>query len=253
MEIKFRASSWGKLMGGVSKVGLTEAQQRLFDELSAKEKLTPKQDETLADLTAKKNAPLSLTAGGRSYVEELVDQQLYGFKPEFSTRATQKGHAVEDDSIELYNELFYKSYSKSESHLSDKYGSGHPDVEDDVLKRIVDIKSPWDKKTFPKTDSQGKNTDYEWQVRRYLMLKGGVKSGWISGEIAYCLVDTPDELIPDWENLDMHDMSDVPDHMRVTRCEVTLTEEQEELMKLAAEAALKYAKEYSEILINKNK
>jgi hypothetical protein len=48
-------------------------------------------------------------------------------------------------------------------------------------------------------------------------------------------------------------MSDVPDHMRVTRCEVTLTEEQEELMKLAAEAALKYAKEYSEILINKNK
>ena len=182
-----------------------------------------------------------------------IKKEVYKYDKPFSSKETLKGNAVEDDAIEFINELFFKSYKKSESELSDKYGSGHPDIEDEKEKMIIDNKSSWSKATFPVFSEDAYDSGYEWQVRRYLMLKGGVKKGWTKGKVVFTLMDTPDELIPEWEPISLHDMSDLDDKLRITWFDVELTQEIEDLMVEVGELALKYAEEYKLKIKNKCK
>jgi len=250
--VNLRASSYGKICSE-SSYGLTVNQANTLSGLLEKIKLTEKQAITRDELIAKRDAPFELSKGAKSYVMGLIDQQIYQYEDTFYDKTTAKGTMVEDESIDLYNSLFFTSHVKSDLDLKDNFGSGHPDIVDEVNKVVIDIKSPWSKKTFPKTNDQAKNMDYVWQIKRYLMLLGGVKEGWVKGEIAYCLVDTPDELIPDYESLSIHDMSDIDDKLKITIYPIELTEQDEKLMRTAGEAALKFAKEYKQVLLNKNK
>ncbi len=250
--INLRASSYGKICSE-SSYGLTAKQQETLNGLLEKIKLTEKQAETRDDLITKRDKPFELSKGAKSYVMELVDQAVYKYKTEFWSKETAKGNMVEQDSIDLFNSLMFTSYEKSILELEDDFGNGHPDIVCYTEKKVIDIKSPWSKKTFPKTEEQAKNMDYVWQVKRYLMLLGGVRGGWKKGEIAYCLVDTPDELIPDWESPLLHEMSDIDDALKVTIYPIELTLEDEKFMRAAGEAALKFAEEYKNVLLNKNK
>jgi len=57
-EILFRCSSLGYIMQDLVGGGLTEAQEKIYNDLNTRTKaLTPKQQETLQELHAKKNAP----------------------------------------------------------------------------------------------------------------------------------------------------------------------------------------------------
>ena len=242
--MKFRASSIGSLFTGTD--GLTEKQEETLNNLLSKIKLTEKQAETRDELIAKRDAPIELPQGAKSYIESLVEKEVYDYKDIVSTKEMEKGTLVEDESIYLYNRVFFTDYQKSELSLEMDNVSGHPDITDDANKIVIDIKSSWSKKTFPKLPEHAKNSTYEWQVKTYLMMLG-----WSKGQIAYCLVSTPESLLNDWDDDTLHYVDHLEDRMRVTIVDVELTEQDKRFMKGRIDAAAKYYDEYKLKLVNK--
>mgnify|MGYP003109221855 CR=1 FL=1 len=254
--LKVRASNCSALFTGTD--GLTVKQTETLDGLLAKKgKLTDNQLKKLAELTDKQNAPVTLGEGAKTLIEQSIDEQIYEYKDSISTREMTKGTDVEDDSIEIYNRIFFTNHHKCEEfdkHHSLSHGvcTGHPDIVDEKSRKVIDIKSSWSKKTFPKRPPS--NAKYDWQVKMYLyMLTKKTGELWSDGEIAYILTNTPEELMPDHENDSLHYMDSLEDHLRATVVKVTLTEEDIAHMDARLDAAVVYADEYVNFLNNKNK
>lgn len=249
--MQFRSSSCAALFTGTD--GLTAAQDRTLTELLSKIKLTDKQAETRDELIRKRDADIELPEGAKTYIKELVDREVYKYQVSFSSRETDKGTQVEDASIEVYNRLFFTDYKKlveGDEHfeVTDEYSTGHPDIVSTSEKKVIDIKSSFTKKSFPKFAEDGKNSTYEWQVKDYLR-----KLGWTKGEIAYVLVNTPEELVGDWDEQSLHYADDIDDRLRVTIIPIELTDEDVKFMEGRYKAAYKFAEEYKLKLTNKNK
>jgi len=169
---------------------------------------------------------LSQTA--KTYIHELVLEHKYGIRKEFSSRYTDKGIQVEDESISLVNDVLdVKFIYKNEEYFENDWITGTPDVNtEDVL---LDVKSSWDATTFPFFDTEIPNKDYFYQLQGYMWLTGKTQS-----MLCYCLVDTPIDMVEDeirrahWklhkieEDLDLreeilrkHEFSQVPKNRRV--------------------------------------
>lgn len=242
--MRLRASSIAPLFLGES--GLTSKQSETLAQLLEKIKLTDKQAQTRDELIAKRDAPYELSQGAKTLIEEVIDQEVYGYKVNFSTKETMKGTVVEDDSIDLYNRIHFTSYEKSDMELKYDIMSGHPDIVDEVNLRVIDIKSPWSKKTFPKRPES--NTLYEWQIKSYLfMLRESTGKDYRKGEVAYMLVNTPEDLIPQNDDDSLHFMDHLSDNLRCTRVMYELNDDDiakiKERLKLAKEYGESYLKE----------
>lgn len=252
--LKFRASACAPLFTGED--GLTEKQEEKLSWLVAKDKRTALQEQEMLDLLEKKNAEPELPKGAKSYIEGLVDQYVYKYEDSIDNKYVRKGLAVEDSddedinksAIKVANSLFFTEYSKSVSYLQKGHFHGHPDIEDKDEQMIVDIKSSWNKKTFPKRPEDGHDSTYEWQGKLYCYMKG-----WSKFRLCYVLMSTPEELVPDNEHDSLHYVNDLPLNLRVTYLDYSLSFE--EIMKIERreKAAVKYAEEYYNFLINKNK
>jgi hypothetical protein len=130
---------------------------------------------------------LSQTA--KTYVQDLVLQEKYGIRKEFSSRYTDKGNEVEDLSIALVNEVLnYKFIYKNDEHFNNEWLTGTPDVNTDEV--LIDVKSSWDASTFPFFETELPNKDYFYQLQGYMWLTGKTES-----VLAYCLIDTPLEMV----------------------------------------------------------
>lgn len=244
MKLKLRASSVAAIFTG--RDGLTEKQLQKIYDLSVKEKRTAKQEEELNLLIAKRDAPVDLPVGAKSHVEELVNKYFFKYDDHYSSKEMEKGTKVEDESIELYNRVFMTDYVKADVHLETPFLSGHPDIVDNNNKMIIDIKSSWSKKTFPKLPRHADNDTYVWQVKAYLYMMG-----WTKGQIAYCLVDTPLELLTEWDDDTLHYVSHIDESKRVTIIDVELTEDDKTFMLGRLKAAKEYADKYLNELNNK--
>ena len=132
---------------------------------------------------------LSQTA--KTYVQDLVLEEKYGIRKEFSSRYTDKGNEVEDLSIGLVNDVLnYKFIYKNDEHFTNDWITGTPDVNTDEV--LIDVKSSWDASTFPFFETELPNKDYYYQLQGYMWLTGKMES-----VLAYCLIDTPLEMIED--------------------------------------------------------
>lgn len=161
-QIKFRASSWGKL--------LTDPQ-------------------TKADREAGK---LSKTC-----VSELVkiyNQEVYGRKKDITTKQMDKGDLAEEEGITLFSRVEKKLFVKNEERLENEWASGHVDIfEGESIRKakaVWDIKNRWELDTFmPKLVEE---LDYaeELQLQVYFALTGAT-----SGGIANTLVDCPPSIL----------------------------------------------------------
>lgn len=130
---------------------------------------------------------LSQTA--KTYVQDLVLEEKYGIKKEFSSRYTDKGNEVEDLSIGLVNEVLnYNFIYKNDEHFSNDWITGTPDVNTDEV--LIDVKSSWDAATFPWFETEIPNKDYYYQLQGYMWLTGKKES-----VLAYCLIDTPLDMV----------------------------------------------------------
>ncbi len=252
--LKFRASACAPLFTGED--GLTEKQEEKLSQLLAKEKRTALQEQEMLDLIAKRDAEPELPKGAKTYVEGLVDQYVYKYEDSIDNKYVRKGLAVEDSddedinksAIKIASRVIFADYSKSLSYLQKGHFNGHPDIEDEDEKEIVDIKSSWNKKTFPKRPEDGHDSTYEWQGKLYCYMKG-----WRKFKLCYVLMSTPEELVPENEDDSLHYCNDLPLNLRVTYLDYELTDKDIEKIERREKAAVKYAQEYYNFLINKNK
>jgi len=239
--------------------GLTEVQSNKLDELLNKIKLTEKQAEERDKLIAKRDADVELPVGAKSLIESYVDSVVYDYKDTFDSKEVAKGRDVEDQAIELYNRVFFTDHKKMTEfdeyyELSHNSVVGHPDVVDKENLMVKDAKSSWSKKTFPKTPEKADNSTYTWQVKTYLyMLRGMTGMDWRKGEVFHSLVTTPEELVPEYEHDSLHFADNLADNLRVTVCPVYLSDDDIVHMDRRLKAAQKYAAEYMNYLLNKNK
>ena len=180
-----------------------------------------------------------LSVGAKTYIRELAAQEIFGVDFVVSSKAMEKGIEVEEDSIQLLNRVRGLSLTKNTERKFNDFIAGECDLFDDQRKRGHDVKSSWSIATFPICIDDCKDSLYEWQMRGYMALWDAEE--W---EVNYCLVDTPDRLIS-FEPLQLHFVSNIPEHMRVTTWTIKRDMEKE----AAIFEKVKHAREYFKSVI----
>lgn len=173
-----------------------------------------------------------LSVGAKTHVEELAKEFVYQYTKEVSSKEMEKGIIVEQACIELLNEVLFSNFKKNTERRENDWITGECDI--NAITRIHDIKAPWSLATFPATVFAGRDKDYEWQGRGYMML-------WDCDEfeIDYCLVTTPDELIR-YESEDLHYVDHIDPLLRVTRVPYKRDRALEDQIKRKVDAARAY-------------
>lgn len=128
----------------------------------------------------------------KSYIKELVLEHKYGIRKEINSRYLDKGNMVENESIELTERVLdLDLIVKNESYFENEFICGTPDII--MGDTIIDVKSSWSAHTFPFFfDEELPNKDYYYQLQGYMALTGATK-----GIVAYCLINTPEEIVLD--------------------------------------------------------
>lgn len=235
-SLLIRCSALGKIMTSSSLGGLTKKQEETIKKLSEKDNITDKQKEELDRLIYKKeNAPMfDLSTGAMTYIKEIVKRKVYNYEVDIWSKEMEKGNYCEDESIDLYNQINFTEYAKNTIKVFGDYLSGTCDIHGKGV--IVDIKTSWSKATFPALAEDGVNSDYEWQLRGYMMLYNEQKA-----ELAYMLIDTPDHLLEYEKNFSLHHMDNVPLELRKTSLFFDRDLEKEQEIKYKVNECRKFA------------
>lgn len=201
----------------------------------------------------------SLSQTTKTYIEEQVIQDKYGIRKQFSSRYTDKGNEVEDDSIQLASQVLDLGFLwKNDEHFSNEWMTGTPDVNTETI--LLDVKSSWDATTFPFFATEIPTKDYYYQLQGYMELTGKTKA-----LLCYCLVNTSSTMVEDevrrahWnanlleESIDLrdevqkrHNFDHIPDNRRVKVFEV----EKDEQVIEAIKERVELCREYYNTLIN---
>ena len=185
-----------------------------------------------------------LSAGCKTYIKELVKEDLFGYRTTIDSKYLTKGIDLEDTSIDLYNEVHNTLYLKNTERIENEFITGECDI--NAEDKIIDIKSSWSLETFPASPDDVNNKDYEWQLRAYMWLYDKPKA-----ELAYCMVSTPDYLLKDWDNLDIHKVDKHDPFLRVTCISFERdTDKEQEIMERVIECG-KFYNEYRDSILNK--
>jgi hypothetical protein len=188
---------------------------------------------SLADImTDPKGKDETLSVGAKTAITKQAKEFVYGYDEKFSSKYTEKGLLVEDQSIELLNSVFFTNYKKNAERKTNDWLTGEADLV--TPNSIIDIKTSWSLATFPCLAAEGENKTYEWQLRAYMML-------WDldQAQIAYCLVNTPDHLIG-YEDKALHQVEHIAPELRVTLLNYTRDKALEDKIKLKVDEARKY-------------
>jgi hypothetical protein len=206
-EFRIRCSSVGKIMTEPMQVD-DRFRTPEVEEIIAKKKRSDEEKALLQSLKLQ-----TLSAGAKTHVRELARAALFGVDKEASSRQMEKGIRCEDDSIALYNSVFFTNHTKN----TERRTVGDLTGECDIIvpgKIGKDIKTSWSINSFPIALADCEDQLYEWQMVGYMHLWDVPL--W---EVAYCLVDTPDDLIG-FEAPEAHMVSHIPEHLRVTTWEI---------------------------------
>lgn len=150
----------------------------------------------------------TLSIGTKSYLKEWLKEKIYGREEKIYSKYLEKGIEMESEAIDLVGKVLNEPFLiKNNERKNDEFFSGEFDAETED--EVVDVKCPWDCFTFPLFEDEI-NKSYYAQGQVYMHLTD--KKHYI---LAYCLMNTPERLIYDTENLDYYDYSCIPDKHRV--------------------------------------
>lgn len=147
-------------------------------------------------MTKPKNKGAEWSETAKGAMLEAAREKLFNVRKSLDDlKYIEKGKWCEDDGIRLYNDVFLYDLKKVEASERRSNGiiTGEPDLIALGSQKGVDIKVAWSLLTFPLTEDQAGKKEYEWQARGYMCLFDLPE--W---EIAYCAIDTPDELLKPW-------------------------------------------------------
>ena len=229
-EILFRCSSIGKLM--TAPVSIDPA--LITPEVEAIQTKKKRTDEEKALLERLKLGTLSETA--KTYIRELVRQELWGVNFEVSSKYTDKGLAVEAEGLALLNRVRGLALVKNTERRSDGQITGEADTVDLGPRRCGhDLKCSWSLQTFPAFVRDCEDSLYAWQMRGYMRLWDLER--W---EVNYAMVDTPEELLGPYEPQELHLVSHLPEHLRLTTWAIERDRTLEAQMDIKLELARAY-------------
>ncbi len=194
-------------------------------------------------MTNPRNKSESLSETAKSYIKQLAKENFYGYTSKVETKQMRKGTEYEMESISLVNSVWFGSnFKKNTIRETDAFLSGHPDIITDDS--IIDIKTSWSLETFPALPEDADS--YEWQVRGYMHLFNKPRAF-----VIFCMIDTDDELLSDWDNRDIHKVSHIDPTKRITVVQYERDGVLEELMLSRLRDASEYYSQYMQQLNNK--
>ena len=189
-----------------------------------------------------KSEILSETA--KSYIKTKAKEDYFGYSTHLQTKPMLKGTDWEEESIALVNQVKGTFYVKNKERFENEFLTGEPDI---ILDNsIIDIKTSWSLDTWPATPEEGINAQYEWQIRGYLWLLDKPV-----GYLIYCMIDTDDVLLGDWDNKFIHKVSHIDPAKRITVLEYQRNTINEEMMVEKLTAATEFYNNYINQLNNK--
>lgn len=228
-----RASSLGKLMASAKSIDpslITEEVKAIQKKPVAKR--TEPEKELLAKLLQD-----TLPDGAITELDKIISQKLLNWRDEIDFLTLEKGRHCEDESIELYNDLYDTFYLKNTERVTRENLTGECDILDLDESLVIDIKTAYSKKTYPLFLKI--STLYEWQLRAYMYLYNVDNA-----ELAYCLVDTPLEFRKKSDPNTWHEMHDVPENLRVSKLRISRDLEKENQMLRRIELSMNYINEH---------
>lgn len=194
-----RCSAIGSIMTHAKGSFLPSDQDKINDlELKRDKKpLTPTQENRLDELYEKRKVGDVLSESCKKYLIRAYALEKYSrISEEPVTKQMYKGIICEDDSIDLFCRVERLYYEKNVVRVTNEFLSGTPDLfsgpDIHCAEEIIDIKSSWDIATFLKNIDGDFNPAYYWQIQGYMALTGAK-----IGHVAYCLVNTPPEIVND--------------------------------------------------------
>lgn len=189
-----------------------------------------------------KSEILSETA--KSYIKTKAKEDYFGYSTYLQTKPMLKGTDWEEESIALVNQVRGTFYVKNKERYENEFLTGEPDIILDDS--IIDIKTSWSLETFPATQDEGANKEYMWQLMGYCWLLNKPQA-----ELIYCMIDTDDVLLSDWDNRFIHKVSHIDPVKRITCLKYEMNPEYIDQMKEKLIAATEYYNEYMNELNNK--
>lgn len=181
----------------------------------ASKKRTPEQIKMLNDVMAR-----SLSEGAKTFLHDLVRRHIYNYdEPELTGKEVRKGHAMEGGAIALLSAVTGDLLTKNNRFFDNGWLCGTPDCWDSPT--LYDTKCPWSIESFPMVASvaekMARGSGYEWQMRGYMLLLNNAGIHVERAGVSYCLMETPSDLIPQWEDSAIHDIPlFLPPEKRVT-------------------------------------
>lgn len=186
-------------------------------------------------MTEPKDKKEILSVGAKTYLKSIAREIVYEFSQEIDVKYMRKGLACEQNSIDLLNAVYFKSYTKNQVRVETALMSGECDILQP--KYVRDTKTCWSLATFPILAEDGEDKLYEWQLRGYMHLYDRPLA-----YLDYCMVSTPEEL-RSYEQVELHEVEHIDPQLRVTTLSYERDMELEEKMLIKCEAAQKYVEE----------
>lgn len=186
-------------------------------------------------MTEPKSKDEVLSVGAKTAITKMAKEMVYGYDEPFSSKYTDKGIRVEDQSIDLLGSVLLKGFTKNTERRTNDWITGEADIVTEDS--IIDIKSSWSLATFPALSKQGEDKGYEMQLRAYMWLWDKPKAS-----IAYCMVTTPEDLRK-WENESLHVVDHIIPELRVTLVHYERDRTIEDKIKHKVEVARQYYEE----------
>ena len=182
----------------------------------------------------------------KTWLKDLVKEEVFGYRPQLNTPAINKGIDYEFLSIDLLNDATFNSYVKNEQRITNDWLTGEADIV--TADEIIDVKSSWSLETFPAfaedAESGVKKAGYEWQLRGYMMLYNKPKAS-----IKYCMISTPESLLKDWDDRSIHKV----DHIEPAKRISTVNFERDEAIEAKMVERYEVANKYYQMYLNELK
>ena len=153
-----------------------------------------------------------LPDGAITELERIASQIILDWSDdELDMRAIQKGVLCEQNSIDLFNEVFGTDYKKNKERITTDLITCECDILSKEESRVVEVKTAWSKETFNLFLNASWCKKYEWQQRAYMH----------SFDVNECilanaLVDTPTELLKPWDDANKHVVSHIKPEIRLS-------------------------------------
>ena len=195
-------------------------------------------------MTAPKLKSEVLSETAKTEIRKIAKEQFFGYSSTITTKPMMKGKDWEEESIALVNQVRGTLYVKNKERFENEFLTGEPDIIEDWT--IIDIKTSWSLETFPATSDEGINKDYMWQLFGYCWLLDKYQA-----ELIYCMIDTDDALLGDWDNRSIHKVSHIDPKLRITVLKYEMLDEYIDQMREKLTACNEYYSQYINQLNNK--